>query len=90
MSFTVEDRRFEIIHASDVSTRDGLGWELWEHVDGNRLILFEIFRHDDLKKMEFSTYERADIPLEALEIVLNDFNTNGGRDFIDYPDEESW
>ncbi|MGI4763414.1 MAG: hypothetical protein ACRYF0_22065 [Janthinobacterium lividum] len=82
-TFVVKERSFEIIHASDVSTRDGLGWELWEHQDNNRTLLIEIFRHDDLKEITFSSFHHLNIPFEAIELLLEDFK-GGGKDFIDY------
>jgi len=87
MTFSVADRKFEIWHASDVSARDGLGWELFEITPSGRVLLIEIFRHDDLKKIDFATFSRMDIPFEAVEILLHDFNTTGGKDFID---ESTW
>ena len=81
--FIVKERSFEIIHAGDISTRDGLGWELWEHQNNDRILLIEIFRHDDLKEVTFSSFCHLNIPFEVIEILLEDFK-NGGKDFIDY------
>jgi hypothetical protein len=83
MTFSVADRKFEIWHASDVSTRDGLGWELWELIPSGKTLLIEIFRHDDLKKIDFATFNAIAVPFEAIEVLLEDFK-NGGKDFIDY------
>lgn len=83
--FIVQGRSFEIIHASDVNTRDGLGWELWEYrnyENHDRTLLIEIFRHDDLKKITFSSFFNLEIPFEVIEILLEDFEY-GGKDFID-------
>jgi hypothetical protein len=82
-TFVVKERSFEIIRAGDISTRDGLGWELWEHQDNDRILLIEIFRHDDLKEVTFSSFYHLNIPFEVIEILLEDFK-NGGKDFIDY------
>ncbi|GGF09614.1 hypothetical protein [Hymenobacter cavernae] len=89
MGFTIDNRRFGLVLASDVNPRDGLGWQLWEYTNRKSVLLLEIFRHDDLKKISFETFEPMDIPYEALEIVLNDFNTTGGRNFIVDPEEDS-
>ncbi|MBC6609684.1 hypothetical protein H8B15_02040 [Hymenobacter sp. BT507] len=83
MAFSISGRKFEIWHASDVSTRDGLGWELWEITSSGRVLLIEIFRHDDLKKIDFATFASVDVPFEVIEILLQDFS-KGGKDFIDY------
>lgn len=80
--FFIDDRHFLIMLASDVSDRDGLGWQLFEIVSGELIFILEIFRHDDLKKIEFISYDPISIPFETLEIIVNSFNTNGGRDFI--------
>lgn len=82
MAFEVKGRLFEIIIASDVRERDGLAWELWELIPGKDALLVEIFRHDDTKAIEFITYSSVSIPFEALEVVINSFNTGGGRKFI--------
>jgi hypothetical protein len=89
MGFTVENRQFGIVLASDVNPRDGLGWQLFEYTGSKSVLLLEIFRHDDHKRISFETFAPVDIPLEVLEIVLNSFNTTGGRDFIaDFDDED--
>lgn len=81
--FYVDNRHFVIMLASDVSSRDGLGWQLHEVVSNELIFLLEIFRHDDLKKVEFFSYDPINIPFEALEKLSTDFNKTGGRDFID-------
>ena len=68
--FVVKERSFAIIHASDVSARDGLGWESWEHHNNNRTLLVELFRHDDLKEATFSSFHHLDIPFEAIELLF--------------------
>ncbi|RYU80469.1 hypothetical protein [Hymenobacter persicinus] len=85
MIFTVENRRFEILHATDMPARDGLAWELWEHTNQARTMLVEIFRHDDLKRIDFRTFDTLNIPYAALEAILYDFNTTGGKEFMNIP-----
>lgn len=80
--FHVDNRHFVTMLASDVNSRDGLGWQLYEVVSDELIFVLEIFRHDDSKKLEFITYDPVSIPFEALEIVANDFSATGGRDFI--------
>lgn len=82
MAFEVKGRLFEIIIASVVHERDGLAWELWELIPGNDALLFEIFRHDDTKTIEFIAYGSVSIPFEVLELVTSNFNTGGGRKFM--------
>ncbi|MCB2410067.1 hypothetical protein [Hymenobacter lucidus] len=83
MSFTVGNRQFELQSFSDVGTRDGAGWELWECKGEEKLLLIEIFRHDDLKKIDFATFEAVDIPLEAVDELLKTFSEEGSRNFVD-------
>jgi len=80
--FYIGDRHFLIMLASDVNTRDGLGWQLFETVSNELVLLLELFRNDDSKKMEFVTYSPISIPFEALEVIVNDFSSKGGRDFV--------
>jgi hypothetical protein len=60
---------------------------LWEHTDQGRTMLVEIFRYDDLKRLYFQTFGALNIPYAALEVILHDFNTTGGRGFMDIPIE---
>ncbi|TGE24501.1 hypothetical protein E5K00_04625 [Hymenobacter aquaticus] len=85
MIFTIDNRHFEILHATDIPARDGLAWELWEHTDEGRTMLVEIFRHDDLKRIDFQTFGTSNIPYAALEVILHDFDTTGGKEFMDTP-----
>jgi hypothetical protein len=87
MRFTIGNRQFELQWFSDVGTRDGAGWELWEYQDEEKALLIEIFRHDDLKKIDFATFGAVDIPLEAVDALLKTFNEEGSRNFVD---ESSW
>ncbi|PJJ60296.1 hypothetical protein [Hymenobacter chitinivorans] len=82
MRFTIGTRQFELQWFSDVSTRNGAGWELWE-CTGEKTLLIEIFRHDDLKKIDFATFEAVDIPLAAVDALLKTFNEEGSRSFVD-------
>ncbi|MCC3157090.1 hypothetical protein LJ737_07560 [Hymenobacter sp. 15J16-1T3B] len=85
--FVINNRRFQIMGAGDVSNRDGAGWELWEYVDQQWVWLLEIFRHDDLRKIDFATFSPIDIPFEALERLLHSFNTTGGKRFQPLPED---
>ena len=82
MNFKVDYRTFEIIRATDVD-RDGIGIELWDR-DKNKLI-FEIFRHDDTKKLIFLS-DKSEIPLQVVDRFLKDFEDQIGREF----QEEKW
>ncbi len=53
MKFNREDKNYEIIIASDVSSRDGIGCELWDTDNGE--LLMEVFRDDTLKRLSFYT-----------------------------------
>jgi hypothetical protein len=59
---------YEVIIASDVHTRDGIGIEIW-HDDK---LLIEVFRDDGNKQYTFSTYEN-DLPLELVEECISHF-----------------
>ena len=85
--FIIDNRRFQIMVASDVAIRGGLGWELWEYVDQQWQLLVEVFRHDDLRKIDFATFRPVDIPFDALDRLLQDFNTTGGKDFQPSPED---
>ncbi|GAB3854592.1 hypothetical protein GCM10028822_24650 [Hymenobacter terrigena] len=86
MKFTVEGKNYEIIIASDVNTRDGIGCELWD-VNKDELLL-EIFRDDTLKRLSFYTSRAIDFPLEVLDLAMQAFNEIPGRTFIDYGSPE--
>ncbi|RIH65106.1 hypothetical protein D1164_11000 [Mariniphaga sediminis] len=77
MSITVDNINYKIIIASDI-VRDGLGIELWDN-DRNEIVA-EIFRNDNLKKIQISTF-RTDLPLEILEKLINEFDKEIGRNF---------
>jgi hypothetical protein len=79
MLFEVENRRYEIITASDV-IRDGLGCELWD-ADKNQMLV-EIFRNDNLKKIQFNSSE-MDVPFEVIEKLIKTFEERVGREFQD-------
>ena len=66
-----------------------MGWELWENIKGEWYLLVEIFRNDASKKISFSAFYKVDIPFSALEVLLNDFNNGGGKDFMPSPEEAS-
>ncbi|GAA3941945.1 hypothetical protein [Hymenobacter algoricola] len=87
MLFTIDNRRFEFLMASSVSTRDGMGWELWEYVGGDWNLLIEIFRDDQLRKIDFTAFGNIEVPFAAMEVLLNHFNENGGKDFHIYSEE---
>lgn len=80
--FSIEGREYEIIIASDVSSRDGIGAELWSLDTGEMIV--EVFRDDTLRRMTFFVAKTIEIPLEALDILLEAFEDIPGRKFIDY------
>ena len=80
--FVVEGKQYEIIIASDVSSRDGIGAELWD-TDSNEMIV-EAFRDDTLRKLTLFVAKQIAIPLELLDKLLQAFDEIPGRTFIDY------
>ncbi|OUJ74544.1 hypothetical protein [Hymenobacter crusticola] len=81
--FAIDNRQFELVVASNVGTRDGMSWELWDNIKGEWFLLVELFRNDASKKIAFSAFYKVDIPFSALEVLLNNFNSNGGKEFHD-------
>jgi hypothetical protein len=80
MKNNIQGKGYEIVIASDVSSRDGIGAELWYQGD----MLVEIFRDDTLRKMSFFVSKQIDIPLEVIDELLRAFEEISGRKFIDY------
>jgi hypothetical protein len=69
---------YEVIVASDVSERDGIGIEIWK----NNVLLLDIFRDDTTKKFTISLFER-DLPLELIEKSIIYFKKEIPQDFLD-------
>lgn len=69
----------KVVVASDVSTRDGIGVEIYI---GDELVL-EIFRDDTKKSREVTLYKR-DVPLELIEESISIFKKEIPWEFIDY------
>ena len=69
---------YEVIVASDVSERDGIGIEIWK----NNVLLLDIFREDTTKKFTISLFER-DLPLELIEKSIIYFKKEIPQDFLD-------
>jgi hypothetical protein len=69
----IENRVFFFQTASDI-IRDGVGVELWENDNGKEINLGEIFRNDKKKRIEF-TLDVQDIPLQAVEKLIEIFKT---------------
>ena len=67
----------EILRASDVSDRDGIGMEFYK--DGQLII--EIFRDDTLRTRTVSNYKK-DLPLEVLEDCIKIFKERIDWDYI--------
>lgn len=74
----LSEKRFEVLVASDIATRDGIGIELYE----NGELILEVFRDDSRKTREISLYKR-DIPVEIVEEALEVFRKEIPRDFLD-------
>lgn len=69
--------------ASDVSSRDGIGVEIYRD---DKLVI-EIFR-DDTKRTRTVTLFQQDIPLDLLEESIQTFKKEIPWDFIDYENFE--
>ena len=71
--------KYEIIVASDVATRDGIGVEIYE--DGQLII--DIFR-DDTKKTKEVTLFKEQISVEIVEEALQIFKKEIPQEFQDW------
>ncbi len=76
MAFNSTD--YQVIRASDVSERDGIGVEISK--DGE--LLCEIFR-DDTKRTRTVWLAKQDLPLEQLEGFMQIFRVQIDWDFLD-------
>lgn len=68
----IGNREFYFQIASDV-IRDGIGIELWEISDGQKIHCAEIFRNDNKKQIEF-TADVKDLPFQVVERLIELFN----------------
>lgn len=55
--------------------RDGLAWELWENIAGEWVMLLEMFKDDRTGKSTFESFSSLNIPVAALKVLLDDFDT---------------
>lgn len=74
---------FKVVVASDVSTRDGIGVEIYVH---NELVV-EIFRDDTKKTREVTLYQK-DVPLELVEKSIQIFRKEIPWEFINYDEKQ--
>ena len=74
---------YEIIIASDVNERDGIGVEIYK----SEKLLIEIFRDDTDKNFTVTCYEK-DLPLEFVEKAIEYFKKEIPQEFIDYGELE--
>lgn len=69
----------EIVVASNVNERDGIGIEVY----CKKELILEIFRDDSLKTRTVTAYKQ-DIPLELIEQSIETFKSKVQWDFIEY------
>ena len=74
-----QNQNIEVVIASDVSSRDGIGVEIYQD---NELIM-EIFRDDTKKSREVTLYKK-DLSLELVEKSIAIFKSEIPWDFIKY------
>ena len=67
-----------VIVASDVNTRDGIGIEVYD----NEKMIMEVFRDDSFKTRSLTLFEK-DVPLEIVEESIRLFKSKIDWDFID-------
>lgn len=75
---TVNFDQYEFIIATDVSSRDGIGIEIWK----DNQLLFDIFR-DDSKKTKVVTIYNGPVPVDLMEESIKRFKKEIPHDFID-------
>ena len=75
----MKDSDFDIIVASDVNERDGIGVE----ISYQGQFVMEIFR-DDTDKTRIITLEDEQMPLALMEKCIEIFKKNIDWDFIDH------
>jgi hypothetical protein len=73
--------KYQVIVASDVNPRDGIGVEIYE---GDELLI-EIFRDDTERTRVITTYREA-FSLEEMEGFIQIFKEEIPWDFIEYDD----
>ena len=78
----MKESDFEIIVASDVNERDGIGVE----ISYQGKFVMEIFR-DDTDNTRMITVEDQQVPLELMEKCIEIFKKNIDWDFIDYEEK---
>jgi hypothetical protein len=66
--WTFDGVSYRIIAASDVSTRDGFGYELWE--SGGRDLLLEAFWDDSTGLFTFTAHTTKPLPFRLVEAFI--------------------
>lgn len=74
-----DDHQINVVVASDVSDRDGIGVEIYLGDD----LALEIFRDDTKKSREVTLYKK-DVPLSVVEESIAIFKKEIPWEFIDY------
>lgn len=75
----MDQSKIEIVIASDVCKRDGIGIEVYK----NDKLVVEIFRDDTELSRKVTIYEK-EIELDFLEKCIESFRENIPWDYIDY------
>ena len=87
MAMASEPTKYQVIVASDVLERDGIGVEIYDDDE----MIAEVFR-DDTKKTRTVWLKHGRKPLEAIEKIIAIFKKEIPWDFINYdtpiPDDD--
>jgi hypothetical protein len=87
MAMASEPKKYQVIVASDVLERDGIGVEIYDDDE----MIAEVFR-DDTKKTRTVWLKHDRMPLEAIEKIIAIFKKEIPWDFINYdtpiPDDD--
>ena len=74
----LNQKKFEVVIASDVSSRDGIGVEVYENGD----LILDVFRDDTRKTKEVTLFKKQ-VPLDIVEESLRIFRKKIPQDFQD-------
>ncbi|MDH5434786.1 MAG: hypothetical protein OEY19_12655 [Gammaproteobacteria bacterium] len=78
---TNRTNKYEVIIASDVSDRDGIGLEIYKNGD----LVVEIFRDDTERTRNITCYKNT-VSLEEMEEFIGIFKKEVPWEFIEYED----
>jgi hypothetical protein len=70
--WTFDGRYYEVVKASDVATRDGYGYELWELGASGRGMVLEAFWDDTTGLFTFTALTQEPLPFGLVQQFVTD------------------